>query len=313
MATDSDTVINNPRFFDRVWRVSAYRTGPTRGFVGEHPEFFNPQPNVLEIEQLRIAFKIEKSLGKDPNTCELTVTNANPSTRSELCRSPLVVRIDAGHRLDAGARHLFTGNLRHGYSKQEGPNWHTVLELGDGAAAFDGARANKSFGRNTAVITALRYVAGTMGLELPREVQISTELTRQFATGVQLYGQAADELTRLLAPFGYGWSVQDGRLQVLKDEQAAPGSALLISPATGLIGSPQFATPSKGDVKKNKPAKLTFRTVLYPQITPGFLLSVQSAAIDGIFRAKRVTHTGDSHSNDDWVTEVEAEPVQNAT
>lgn len=305
----SDTA--NPRFFERVWTVSAYRTGPTKDFVGQHPEFFNPQPNILEISALRIAFKIEKHLAKEPNTCELTITNANESTRSELCRTPLVIRIAAGHVQDAGVRHLFTGAVTHGYSKKDGTNWHTVLALGDGAAAFNGARVNKSFGRGASALQAIRAVATTMGLELPREVQVSTELARQFATGLSLYGQSADELSRLLAPFGYGWSVQDGRLVILKDEQAAPGTALVISQVTGLIGSPQFATPSKGDTK-SKPAKLTFRTLLYPQITPGFLVSVQSRAIDGIFRAERVTHTGDSHSTSDWVTEAECSPV-NAT
>lgn len=308
----SDTVRQNPRFFRRVWKVSAFRTGPTRGFIGQHPEFFNAQPNVLEIEKLRIAFKIEKHLAKEPNTCEVTITNGNDATRAELCRTPLVVRIDAGHADDAGARHLFTGSLRHGYSKQDGTNWHTVLNLGDGASAFDGARASKTFGRGASAIQALRYVAGTMGLELPQEVEVSTELTRQFATGVSLFGRSADEMTRLLAPYGYGWSMQDGRLVVLKDGQAAPGTAILISKDTGLIGSPQFATPTAGDVKKGKPAKLTFRTILYPQITPGFLVSVQSRAIDGIFRAERVTHTGDSHGTNDWVTEVECTPVDTA-
>jgi hypothetical protein len=313
VATPADSVERNPRFFTRVWRVSAYQTGPTPGFTGAHPEFFNPLPNLLEIALLRIAFKIEKHLHKDPNTCELTVTNGNDSTRAMLCRTPLVVRVDAGHLEDAGARHLFTGTLRNGYSKQEGTNWHTVLQLGDGASMFDGARANKTFGRGTPAIQVLRYCAGTMGLELPAEAEANPLLQRQYATGISLSRLSQLEFSTLLSPFGYAWSVQDGRLTVLRDEQAAPGTALVISKDTGLIGSPQYATPSKGDVKKGKPAKLTFRTILYPQVTPGFLVSVQSRAINGIFRAERVTHTGDSHSPSDWVTECECTPVQATT
>lgn len=305
--------ITNPRFYDRVWKLSAYRTGPTRGFVGEHPEFFNPQPNLLEISTLRVQFKVEKNLAKDPNTCEVIVTNAAPGTRTDLCRTPLVLRIDAGHRQDAGARHVFTGSLRHGYSKRDGVNWSTVLELGDGAAMFDGARASRAFTRGTRKVDVVRYVASTMGVELPRELANDPDLQRTIASGETVYGDSHAEMTRLLAPFGYSWSVQDGRFQALRDEQAAPGTALVISKDTGLIGSPQFKTPSKGDVKKNKPPELTFKTILYPQITPGFLAHVQSEAIDGIFRAERVTHTGDSHSNDDWVTEVECKPVDNAS
>lgn len=303
----------NPRFFDRVWKVSAFLTGATKGFVGAHPEWFNPQPNLLEISQLRVQFKIEKHLNKDPNTCELKVTNCNPSTRSDLTRTPLSIRIDAGHVQDAGARHLFTGNLRNGFSRQDHTDWTTVLELGDGASMFEGARVNKSFTRGTPAIVVVREVAAAMGITLPNELQVSADLQRQAATGQCLYGQAADEMTRLLAPFAYSWSIQDGRFVALRDDQAAPGGALLISQDTGMIGSPTFATPTIGDVKKNKPAKLTVKMILYPQITPGFLVSVQSAAIDGIFRAERVIHTGDSHGQQDWVTEVECTPVRNAT
>lgn len=303
----------NPRFFKRAWKVSAFKTGPTRGFVGQHPEWFNPQPNLLEVTDLRVTFKIEKHLNTDPNTCTLTVTNANEATRAELARKPLVVRIDAGHVDDVGPRHLFTGNLRNGYSRQDDTEWTSVMELGDGAAMFEGARVNKAFVRGTPVISVLRELAASMGVSLPDALVVSSELQRQFATGVSLYGQAADEMSRQLAPFGYSWSIQDGRFVALRDDQAAPGTALLIAESTGMIGSPTFATPSTGDIKKGKPAKLQFKTILYPQVTPGFLVSVQSRAIDGIFRAERVTHVGDSHSLEDWITEVECTPVTNAT
>lgn len=302
---------SNPRFFDRVWKVSAFRTGPSKGFVGEHPEWFNPQPNLLEISQLRVQFKIQKHLNKDPNTCELKVTNCNPSTRSQLAQTPLVIRIDAGHVQDAGARHLFTGNLRNGFSKQEnnGTDWTTVCELGDGAAMFDGARVNKSFARGTPAIDVIRTCAAAMGIVLPKELLLNSDLLKQYQTGRALYGRAADEMTRLLAPFGYTWSIQDGRFVALRDDQAAPGTALVISQDTGMIGSPTFATPSASAIKKNKPPKLTVKTILYPQVTPGFLVSVQSAEIDGIFRAERVTHIGDSHGSQDWITEVECTAV----
>ena len=142
-----------------------------------------------------------------------------------------------------------------------------------------------------------------MGVSLPRNVELAPELGRGFSSGEQLYGSAADELTRLLAPYGYGWSIQNGRLQVLKDDEVDTSRALVISQETGLLGSPEVGAPEKD----GKPPTLTIRTLLYPQVNPGQMLSVQSRAINGIYRAERVTHTGDSHG-DEWFTEIEAKP-----
>lgn len=286
--------------FDRVWRVTVYR--PKAG------AFFDDVPNGLEIEQLRVEFKIEKNLEAKPNTSEITITNLGPDSRKAICEKPQIVRLDAGYSKDAGARHVYTGDLRHGYSKQENTEWLTVLQCGDGSRAYASARVNRSYGPRTSVLTVLRDAATSLNLVLPRNVEVSAELQRQFTKGYQLYGQAADELARLLAPFGYSWSIQDGRLQVLKDEETRADRAYLISVKTGLLGSPEFQTPSAADNKKGRAATLSFRTQLYPQLTPGAKVDVQAEAIKGTFRIEKVTHTGDSHG-DAWQTDVEAKPV----
>lgn len=297
--------MSEPRHYRRVYKVTAYRAKPGTpgGFVNTHSDFFEPLPNGIEITKLRVQFKVEKTLDKEPNTCELQISNLAEGTRANLCKKPLIVRVDAGHEEDGGARHLFAGDLRYGWSKQDGTDWVTTLQLADGSRAFQHARVNRSYKAGTSVLTAVRDAARSMGLDLPKDVLVSDDLQRAFASGVQLYGSSADELTRLLAPFGYGWSIQNGRLSVLKDDEVNTNRALVISQDTGLLGSPEFGAPEKD----GKPPTLTIRTLLYPQLTPGGMLSVQSKSVNGIFRAERVTHTGDSHG-DDWVTEVEAKP-----
>jgi len=281
------------RLFGRVAKVSAYRA---------ELESFLPLPNGIEITDLRVAFEVEKHVGSEPNTAVVTISNCSAETRKFLERRPLFVRVDAGY--EDGARHLFTGDLRWGASELDGPTWNTELRLGDGERAYRHARVSRSYRKGTSVLVAVRECAAAMGLELPADVVASTDLQRQFATGASIQGPARDELTRLLAPYGFGWSIQDGRIQILKDADTRKDRALVISKDTGMIGSPVHAAPDK----PGKPAMLTVRHTLYPQVTPGGLISVNARDTKGVFRVERVKHSGDTHG-EDWTTEIDAKPT----
>ena len=290
------------RLANHACKVTAYRTTAV-GFAAQNPQFFIQQPsNAIEITDLRMQFKIEKSLEKTPNRCEVTITNCSSTTRAFLQTKPLVVRIDAGD--DDNIRHLFTGDLRHGYSKIDGTEWLTVLELADGDRAYRNARVSRSYGKGTSVVTALKEAAAAMGLQLSNDILASADLQKQFATGRTLHGPAREELTRLLAPFGYNWSIQDGRMQILKDQNASATTAWVITQDTGrMVGSPEYTTPDK----ETKPPLLKIKARLFPELTPGGSISVASRDVQGLFRINKLTHTGDTHG-DDWDTETESSP-----
>ncbi len=294
------------QFYKRVWRVVAYQA---KGFTPNddnptHFDFFERQPNTIEIDAMRVQFDIKKGVEKQPNSCELTITNLNKGTRLSLSKNPLIVWLEAGWEDNGGAKFLFGGDLRYGYSKQDGPDWSTVLQLADGGRAYQQARLSRSYKAGTATLTALRDAAKAMGLTLPRNVEADPALRRGFENGASLHGDAQSQMTKLLNPYGYSWSIQSGRLVILKDEEVDTNRALIISADTGMIGSPEFGQPEK----KKKTPQLKIKTLLYPQVNPGTMLSVQAKEIRGIFRVEKVNHKGDSHG-DDWTTEIDARAV----
>lgn len=293
------------RLFKRGCKVTVYNTQPV-GFVASNPQFFQLLPNAVEITDLRIQFKIEKSLDSTPNAATITITNAADRTRALFQTKPLIVRLDAG--LDGDLRHVFTGDVRYAPSEQKPPDWETIVQLGDGDRAYRYARANVSYKAGTSVVTALKAAAAAMGLQLNPDIAASADLQQQFATGRSLHGPARDELTKLLAPFGYSWSFQDGKLQILKDQNATPATALAINSDNGMRGSPIYGTPDKNGT----PPTLNVKMELYPAVTPGCQIYVTSKTINGIFRVSKLTHTGDTHG-DPWTTEVEALPVSGAS
>lgn len=288
--------------YDRICKVTMMRTVLTE----TEQRFFLPLPDSIEVTDLRMQFDIKKSLGKTPNSCELKITNLSPRTRAEVEGPPdgLVCRIAAGH--NGVARHLFTGDVRLASSLKEGADWITTLQLADGGRAYGNARANRTYRAGTSMITVLKDAAKSMGLELPKELLDDPAMRAQFAAGTTLSGGLRDELTRVLAPFGYGWSIQDGQLTVLRDEDTV-GVEREISEGTGMIGSPAFS-PTKKTKKKAASAKMHASSILYPELTPGGRVSVIARATDGRFKISEVTHKGDTHG-DEWTTEIEAKEI----
>ncbi len=255
------------------------------------------------IKDLRMRFDIEKKIGKEPNTCMVIVTNLSEASRGIFEKRPLSIRLDAGY--DSDIERLFAGDLISAKSTLVGTDWETELQLADGARAFMTAHVKRSYRAGTTVRTCLRDVAKSFGLSLPKMTGPKfNPLDKQFATGVVLFGLAHRELTRLLKPGRFEWSIQDGKLQILPPFVAKTETKLIISQDSGLVGSPEFGTPEK----EGKPPLLTIVSKLRPRASPGGLIEVKSQSINGNYRLSTVKHLGDNYS-DPWDTTMEASQV----
>ena len=274
------------------------------GFVGQNPAFFEELGNGIEIEPpFRVQFKVEKHLGSDPNTAEVVITNLSEHTRTAFNRRPLRVRIEAGH--NDTSRLLFVGDVRPGSrSTLEGTDWETKLLLGDGSRAFAGARVSRTYKPGVPIRNIIRDAAAAMDLKLPDNLEIDSQLSTHSATGEGLSGHASDELTRLLAPYGYTWSFQSGVLRALRYEDVVHEDNAWLIDKEVLVGSPEPGVPDKS----GKPPLTKFKTTLYPELQPGDKVELRSRGVSGLHRLENVSHEGDTRG-DPWHTECEARPL----
>lgn len=259
-------------------------------------------PNQTEITDLRVQFHITKDLAKSPNIADVTITNLAASTRADLETKPLNVQIEAGY--DDVYRFMFLGDLRFGMTKLDGPNWHTLLQLGDADCHYRWARMNKTYAENTSVKTILKDAAKSMGMELPKDVQEDPVLDKVVGGGVLAYGATRDKLTQFLAPYGYSWSLQNGQLRVLRDDRTHADTYKEINEENGMIGTPEFGSPPQS----GKPPHMTVDMLLYPELNPGDKVLLTSKVKTGFFRIERVDHTGDTHGRE-WTTKLELKPL----
>lgn len=307
----------------RVYRLTAIRAPDKIDVEGLSPGFFESLETVTTVESTnarqghQIKFKIEKHLRKTPNQGEVVITNLAVASRDEFVGGPMRIRLEAGY--DDDLRLLFLADLRYASNQLTGTEWLTKLQLADGARAYAHARVNHSFAKGTPLATIVKHIAQSFGVPVPAEITASPELKARIATGETLSGASSDELSRILDPFGFGWSFQDGRLQLLAADAVAPGTARLITTPEnggGMIGSPVINAPkiiaprkpsARGGSSKREPRvpKLKVKHTLYPELTPGEQIQLQSRSINGTFRIETLVHEGDLFG-DAWYTEIEA-------
>ncbi len=256
---------------------------------------------------LRVVFNIQKTLKPEPNKAELKVWNFAPITRLALeqlgaAKIPIPVQIEAGY-LPIPSQ-LYMGNLREIISTTEGADIVTTMTTGDGEKAYQKARINQTFTKGTPLSAAMITFVAAFGAVLEGPVLPGNLLQQAYlfdtgtpilANGAVVSGNAAYELTRLLASMGKEWSIQNGQLQVLDRDKALLAAAVLLSEDTGMIGSP--AVNSKGELKA--------QMLLAPDVFPGRLMVVKAKNVTGNYRIEACTYIGDTHGGD-WTIDIEA-------
>ena len=251
------------------------------------------------IVGLRVMFNIEKQLTKEPNTCEIEISNLSEPTRAALQQKPLKLFLSAGY--EDSLKQIFAGDIRWVESLRSRSGWTTKIQVGDGERAHRNSRSNKSFRGGASIRQVLKKITDDMGLKIPKNLDDVKELGGKIINGEVLQGLSSKSLDRVLRSKGLSYSIQDEKLQVLRAGEVRQDIALVVAQETGLIGVPGFGSPPQ----KDQPAMLRLDSLLYPEIIPGIKLDVKSKTVEGEFRAERVTHVGDTHGNE-WRTSVEA-------
>ncbi len=262
--------------FDRRWRV---------------------QVDDVVIEELRCSFTVERNLKAEPNKLDLSIFNLKKETRERLCKRDVKVEIAAGYKDAVGT--IFVGTARRVYPVTDGPNVVLRVQGGDGEKALGSARFSQSFGPNTKIADVLDKMAGSLGVkadaakERIRKGDYRGGL-KEFVNGFNFSGALRSEFDRQMHNAGLTWSVQNGELQILAENETTQQEALRFAADTGLVGSPELA--DKGIVK--------FRVLMQAALSPGRKVVLSSKTINGTIKLTKLAFKGDSHGAE-WFVDCE--------
>ena len=261
--------------------------------------------DTLVVEHLDVEFTVAKSLQPEPNKAEIRIYNLNRSHREQLEQKDSVpVELFVGYEESEVAEGMiYKGSLRRPFSVLEAPDWVTTIRTGDSEKQVRSSRVNKSFSPGATFQALLDGAAEAMGVGLGNAKEAFSK--GDFAGGAKtlfgggvLQGLAHKEMQRLLRSANLEYSIQDGELQVMEIGKALQGTAQVLSPSTGLVGSPQFGT--KGELKA--------RCLLIPDVYPGRKVRVKSDRVDGFFRVEKAEYRGATRG-DEWFVDIEGKEL----
>ncbi len=264
--------------------------------------------DTVQISELDCSFKVVRDLkAKSPNTAEIEIRNLSEAHRRQMEQNKTVrVHLEAGYQKPDGAAPaefstmslIYAGDLRQVGTTWEGPTSITKISTGDGEAKHRKARVKRSYGPGTSIKKVIQDLAAALGVGAGNLSKLGAaefaKVGAVFSGGTVTSGSAADELDRLLTSAGYEYSIQDGNLQILPRGQALAGKAVVLSAASGLIGSPHITSDGV----------LHGKCLMVPDVFPGRLIEMRSKGVVGFFRLSRCEYTGDMDGTE-WGIEFE--------
>lgn len=255
---------------------------------------------------LDIAFEVEKSLAREPNTATIKVFNLGRQRRDALTQGDQL-ELRAGY-LDLTST-LFVGEVRRVYSERHGPDVVTMAEARDGGREYRTTRLDRGWSPGTLVSTVVDAAVEALGIGAGNLGQYRDQLTLEeggdgvFREGYVTVGPAWRVLSGILSDCGLSWSVQNGNLQVRQPGQPAELTAVHLSASTGLIGSPTRDLGGARGRGSQRQMTVNASSLLRPGLYPGRVVVLESSEVEGNFRVKRARYVGDT-SGDDWRAEL---------
>ncbi len=257
-------------------------------------------PLGLDVSELRCEFKCKKTLKPDPNTCEIKIYNLSENSRHTLeSAAKLVVRLEAGY-IETGTSQLFLGEVRSAFTVAEGDgDIVTTITTGDSEKEMQEAKLHMTVAAGMSADVVLAAIAAALKVSPGNLAQAAALLKLKGATamfGVQgsaVSGNAARMLTDLCRSGGLEWSIQDGVLQILDKNKPLVQQAVLLSPDTGLVGSPAVDYSASSKTKKGG-ITVKAKTFIIPELAPGRLVVMKSRFVTGGFRIEEIEYEGDT-------------------
>jgi hypothetical protein len=250
------------------------------------------------LDGFRVVFQIEKSLGEissTPATSIITIYNLNERSRSFVEQSGARINLEVayqGRNETPVFRNIIFGDIKSVNHEKVAADITTKIEAIDGINAYQNSRINQSFDSGATAKQVFNTLARAMGLPLG---DIRGIKDNQFLTGYVVSGMVRDQLDALTRRLDAKWSIQDGQLVVLPKGQSSSESIIVLSPETGLIGSPS----------KKEENTVQFKALLNAKLRINRRVQLNSRFLKGDYTVSKVIHSGDTDSGP-WQSSCEA-------
>lgn len=262
----------------------------------------------LDLSGLRIVFKISKKDAQTPNKALIVVYNLQADTAKRIRNEFTRVILQAGYESNYGV--IFDGTIKQvRLGKENGTDTYLEINAGDGDLAYNFAVVNTTLAAGATQADQIGAVSRAMQDKGTQGGFIDTLPAQRLPRGKVMYGMARNYLRQSCVSSDASWSIQNGQLQVIRQDGLLPDQAVVLTSKTGLVGTPEQTNDG-----------IKARCLLNPMLKIGARVQIDESLIqesrlpessknnaanqpapldrDGMYKLLTIDYSGDTRGND---------------
>ncbi|MCC8015514.1 MAG: hypothetical protein LIO87_10015 [Eubacterium sp.] len=244
---------------------------------------------------LHITFSIEKSDLETQNTGKIEIWNLNDAHIAELEKENCIVSLRAGYGDNLSL--IFSGYVSFTSTVADTADRKTTIEILDSLVEIRDTYVSLSYTGTVNWKTIFDYVASQIGVAVV--YSYNAEFT-DVTNGYSYVGLAKNVLSKGCECCGLTWSIQNGVLQIKKENDAISQQVYIISADTGMIESPEKVTITSSDDTETNLVGYDVTYLLNGAINVNDYVRLESKNITGYFYVYSLQISGDNETGD-WL------------
>lgn len=200
------------------------------------------QGGTLDLSELRIKFAVKQSTAQTPNAAEIRVYNLSQQVADVVKSQFKRVILQGGYNSNFGE--IFVGNIKQVIIGRESAT-DTFIDIiaGDGELAYNHAVVVNTIAKGSDQNAQIQAcIQATTPLGVTGGGNSTVQTSQKLPRGKVMFGNARNYLRQVAKSTNCTWSVQNEQVQFVKTSGYLPGVAVLLTAATGMIGTPQQTT-----------------------------------------------------------------------
>ncbi len=268
---------------------------------------------VFTVSNLRVVFRTRQANLQTPAHADIRIYNLSAETANMVQKEFTKVTLSAGYVGNESI--IFKGEIIQVRKGRENPVDTFVHILATTAdQAYNFAVVNKTLAAGhtfrdqvDVALEAMKPYGVTAGYIADLG---STKMPR----GRTMFGMARDLLRTVAFSTASSWSIQNNKLQIVKNTETMPGQAIVLNSRTGMIGLPTQSIDGievrcllNPEIVPGKRLQINQSSIQQAALSPGYTAAVTNSMIptladDGFYKVLVVEHHGDTRGGP-WYTD----------
>jgi hypothetical protein len=192
----------------------------------------------LDLSNLRIKFAVKRSETQTPNTADIRVYNLSLQDAVRVRDEFKQVVLEAGYESNYGV--IFKGNITQVIiGRESGTDTFIDIIAGDGDKAYNFSIVRETIAAGASQTDQVRSAIKAMNKNGVTQGHIPELGGVKLPRGKVMFGNAKNYLSNSAETTENYWSIQDEKVTFVGKKAYLPGEAVVITAATGMVGSPQ--------------------------------------------------------------------------